>query len=58
MLLALNDQGIAARREVPIDSAFRGRRVGHYRADLMGEECLWSQTTGLPFHFNQQSSQR
>ncbi len=40
MLVALNEEGISARREVPIDIAYRGHRVGHYRADLMVEGCL------------------
>ena len=48
MLLALNDGGIAAQREVPIDIAFRGRRVGHYRADLMVEECLLLECKATP----------
>lgn len=40
MLIALQDAGISASREVSVPVWFRGRKVGQYFADLLVNDCV------------------
>ena len=40
MLIALQDAGLAASREVSVPVWFRGRKVGQYFADLLVNDCV------------------
>ena len=40
MLIALQDAGLSASREVPVPVWFRGRKVGQYFADLLVNDCV------------------
>ena len=40
LLIALGDEGIRAKAEVPIDVYFRGTRVGAFRADMIVESTV------------------
>jgi GxxExxY protein len=40
MAVILQDAGLGVKRQYPIDVWFRGRRIGHFRADLLINDCL------------------
>jgi GxxExxY protein len=40
LAIVLQEAGLGVRRQYPIDVWFRGRRIGHFRADLLINERL------------------
>lgn len=40
LLIALNQAGLAANRQIPLPVWFRGHKVGEFRADVLVEDCV------------------
>src|SRR5688500_15236507 len=48
MLIALNDRGLGAVRQAPIEVHFSGRTVGHFFADLLVDDAVVIEIKACP----------
>ena len=48
MMIALSDAGLSVAREVPIEIAFRGRRISGFRIDILVEKRIIVELKALP----------